>query len=382
MMTNGSGASQSEHNVDSPRSQANPPHRPVSYLRVALVVVPIGLLLLGATIAMQQQFRRDANAIERRVNNRIFNLASAAEHRLAPKFNDHDGNLVADPPTVAAKQVRPDTLVFSYISGDDAERQGKVWQPLVDAIGKATGLPVEYVAFDDQQEQLTAMQEGRLHVVGLNTGTVPTAVNTCGFVPVCTLGRADGSYGYTMQIIVPADSAIKNIDDLRGERITFTSPTSNSGFRAPVVILMSDFGLHPIRDYGYGFSTSHAESVRRIVAGQVKVAPVASDMLDRTVALDGLDASKFRAIYESERFPPAALGYVYNLAPDIAEKIAALLPGFQFVGTSLEEEFAPSGVTQLVPVSYKDNWAVVRRIDDALAHVQDLTGEGSPATGN
>lgn len=357
----------------------------VSLGRVAILLLPLAVVLLGSAWFAQRQFEESAKAEEASVVAKHLGIGKPTQNRLGPEYTDRDNDLVADPPTVEVKQITPETLAFSYVASADAERLKTVWEPLTNALREATGLPVEYLVVTDREEQLRALKEGRLHVAGLNTGSVPRAVNACGFVPVSTLARDDGSYGYTMQIIVPSDGEIKNVDDLgqpvavgadtRKRRLTFTSPASNSGYKAPVVILMHDFGLNVLEDYDYAFSTSHSESIRQIAEGRIEAATVASDMVDRAVALDGVDADTFRAIYTSERFPPAALGYVYNLAPEIAEKVREVLVGFQFADTSLAEEFDPSGVTQLVAVDYKNDWSVIRRIDDTLGHVHTLDTE-------
>ena len=80
-------------------------------------------------------------------------------------------------------------------------------------------------------EQTAALKKGELHIVGLNTGLVPTAVERDGFVPLCTLGRGDGSCGYTMQFIVPAGSPIKKLEDIKGHKVTFTTARFEFGLQ-------------------------------------------------------------------------------------------------------------------------------------------------------
>ena len=59
------------------------------------------------------------------------------------------------------------------------------------------------------------MRSGRLHVAGVNTGGNPVAVSCSGFVPFAMMASEDGSFGYEMEIIVPADSPIQSPADLR-----------------------------------------------------------------------------------------------------------------------------------------------------------------------
>ena len=39
---------------------------------------------------------------------------------------------------------------------------------------------------------------------------------------------------------------------------------------------------------------------------------------------------------------------------------------FKWEGTGLEKEFGATEVTAFVPVNYKDDWSLIRRIDDAM----------------
>ncbi len=63
-----------------------------------------------------------------------------------------------------------------------------------------------------------------------------------------------------MEIIVPADSTIKTPADLKGKKVAFTAPTSNSGFKAPSAILKADFNLEAERDFTPAFSGKHDNS--------------------------------------------------------------------------------------------------------------------------
>jgi phosphonate transport system substrate-binding protein len=255
------------------------------------------------------------------------------------------------------------------VAGRDAARQKEVWKGFAEWLAEVTGKAVEQQTFTGVEEQLKSLKEGRLHVTGLNAGSVPLAVNACGFVPLCTVGREDGTFGYTMEIIVPADSPIRRPADLRGRRITFTRLVSNSGFKAPVVILRSEFGLEPGRDYDWAFSYGHGESIRMVAGGKCQAAPVASDMLAMAIEQGTVDPASIRSIYRSERFPPAAIGCLYCLKPELVAKICTALLDCDWKKTGLIDELGSSGETRFMPISYKDDWAAIRRIDDLMGHL-------------
>ena len=335
-----------------------------SLRRVMLILIPV-VIAAAAVGWYASDLTSKARIGEEEWTANQIGLNSPTKNRLLDKFVDTDGDLLADRPA-ETECVTPETLYFSYIPGNGPGQQSDAWQGLMDAISQKTNVPVEFKPVSNVDDQLRAIAAGELHITGINTGLVPKAVNTTGFIPRFVLGNADGPLGYTMQFIVPQDSPLKSIDELQEKQITFTSTNSNSGFKAPVVMLMYDHGMKPGRDYEYGFSTSHDESIRLIAEGKVAVATVASDMIDRAVAAGTIQEDAVRSIYASERFPTAALGIAHNLAAELSDSIAAAISEYAVSGSPLEAALGLPADAKFVPVSYKDAWAIVRRTDDAL----------------
>jgi phosphonate transport system substrate-binding protein len=345
----------------------------MSLVNVLVIVLPAAIIGLGAywwSTTLESKAREElASSVFSRI---LSTNAAVADGSMA--YADKDGDLVADPPEDPAKLISPDVLMFSFVAGEVESVQQDAWQPLLAQLAEKTGREVKYVHYGTIDEQLKALREGALHIVGLNTGAVPLAVQRDGFVPLCTFGREDGSYGITMNVLVPADSPIKKLADIKGQKITFTRPDSNSGCKALLVLLREEYDLQPDRDYTWGFSLGHEKSIKDVAAKEAQVAPVASDMLARMVEQGEVDAKSFRSIYESERFPPATIGIAYNLAPELRDAIRQTLVDFDLRGTGVEGEFG-ADVTKLVPVNYKEDWANARHIDQLAA--QSRKGKSS-----
>jgi len=281
-------------------------------------------------------------------------------------------------------------LYFSYVGTSEAESQRlrERFKEFIAFLSEKVGKPVEYAEFWPPEKELRALSDGKLHVAGINTGNIPTAVNQCGFVPICGLANEQGISTYQMQIIVPADSPIKTLQDLKGHELTLTEPGSNSGFKVPLVLLNKDNGLIPGKDFTIRYSGGHEASIAGIASKTYQAAAVAGDILKRAMAEDQpiIRKDQFRVIYESEDFPTAGFGYVCNLKPELAEKVKQAFFSFQWKGTGVEREFAASAQTKFAPVVFKKDFALVRRIDDAIrsvrtfdATVDEPTTEPSPA---
>jgi phosphonate transport system substrate-binding protein len=207
------------------------------------------------------------------------------------------------------------------------------------------------------------MRSGRLHIAGVNTGGNPVAVNCAGFVPFAMMATADGSFGYEMEIIVPADSPIQRVEDLKGKTLAFTSPTSNSGFKAPSAILKADFGLIADEDFKTTFSGKHDNSILGVANKDYEAAAVANSVLNRMIDRGAVDPAKIRSIYKSQTFPTTGYGYAHNLHPEVAAKIQQAFFTFDWEGSALQEEFKDEGM--FIAINHEHDWAVIRKIDAA-----------------
>ena len=274
-----------------------------------------------------------------------------------------DRDLVADLPTNKSKIVNPDTIIFSYTPVEDPAVYQKVWDGFIQHMAKVTGKKVVFFPVQSYAAQYEAMRSGRLHVAGVNTGGNPVAVSCAGFVPFAMMASKDGSFGYEMEIIVPADSPIQSPADLKGKTLAFTSPTSNSGFKAPSAILKSEFGLVADEDFKTTFSGKHDNSVLGVANKDYEAAAIANSVLKRMVDRKVVDPKKIRSIYKSQTFPTTGYGHAHNLDPKVVEKIKEAFFTFPWEGSALQKEFKKEG--KFIPIVYKKDWDVIRKIDKA-----------------
>jgi phosphonate transport system substrate-binding protein len=278
-------------------------------------------------------------------------------------YCDRNGDLVADAPTDPKQLVNPSTLIFAYTPVEDPAVYARVWDGFVKHMEKATGKKVVFFPVQSNAAQVEAMRSGRLHIAGFNTGANPIAVNCAGFVPFAIMGTKDGNFGYEMEIIVPADSPIKTPADLKSKKLAFTAPTSNSGFKAPSVLLESEFKLVAKRDYEPVFSGKHDNSVLGVANKDYEAAAIANEVMFRMFERKVVDKAKIRTIYKSETFPTTGYGVAHNLDPALAGKIKDAFFSFPWEGSALKAEFKTED--RFVPITYQKDWSVIRKIDAA-----------------
>jgi phosphonate transport system substrate-binding protein len=296
------------------------------------------------------------------------NLVNAAEdcHRgtLDEAYCDRNMDQVADLPTNPDEWVDPGTLIFTYTPVEDPAVYANIWTSFVNHLSKTIGKKVVFFPVESNAAQLEAMRSGRLHVAGFNTGSNPIAVSCAGFVPFGMMAYKDGSFGYEMEIIVKADSPIQSASEIKGKTMAFTSPTSNSGFKAPSAILKGEFGLVADRDFTPTFSGKHDNSILGVYNGDYEIASVANSVLERMIRRGVIEEGKLRTVYKSPTFPTTGYGHAHNLHPELVAKIKQAFWTFPW---SEDEQFVQEfkKADQFIGITHKFDWAIIRAIDTA-----------------
>ncbi len=278
---------------------------------------------------------------------------------LDTQYCDNDGDLIADPPADPKELKDPDVLFFTYTPLEDPAVYIDMFQPFLDYIAEKTGKEVRYYTTQSYAAEIEAMRSGRLHIAGISTGPTCFAVNLAGFEPFSLMGSESGEYGYKLQVIVPMDSPIKTLQDLKGHTVAHTEESSNSGNQAPRALFPEE-GITPGEDYTVVYSGGHDSSILGVYNGDYEAACIASSVLDRMADRGVVSMDKIRVVWESQAFPTTSFGYAYNLTPELKAKIKEAFLTYKFAGTPLGKEF--SKVDGFIPVTYKEAWAPIRTI--------------------
>ncbi|MCU0839504.1 MAG: phosphate/phosphite/phosphonate ABC transporter substrate-binding protein [Rhodospirillales bacterium] len=298
----------------------------------------------------------------------VLGMLAAPALAMDPRYTDANGDMVADTPTDPSQLIDPNPLIFAYTPVEDPSVYAKVWEGFLEHMETVTGRKVQFFPVQSNAAQIEAMRAGRLHVAGFNTGSNPLAVNCAGFVPFAIMASKDGAYGYEMEIITYPGSGIEKIEDLKGKKLAFTAETSNSGYKAPSALLRDKFGLEAGRDFEAVFSGKHDNSIIGVANKDYPAAAIANSVMKRMMARGVVKPEQITTIYRSQTFPTTGYGYVYNLTPALQGKIKEAFFTFDWEGSALLKEFQSAEPPQetFIPITYKEQWAVVRDIDKAM----------------
>ena len=273
-------------------------------------------------------------------------------------YCDENKDLVADSPKDAKRLKNPSTLVFAYTPIEDPAVYQNLFKPFQEHLQSCTGKKVVYFTVQSNAAQVEAMRAGRLHVTGLASGQVGFAVNLAGAVPFAIKGDQSGPRMYTQVVIVKKDSPYHKLADLKGKKVAHTSPSSNSGNLAPRALFPAE-GLTPDKDYKVLYSGKHDQSLMGVVNGDYDAAPITSDILERFINRGIIKEGDLRILYRSGRFPTSAFAHSHDLEPQLAEKVRRCFFDYRF-SPEMKKEFL--GDDRFLPISYKDDWALVRKV--------------------
>lgn len=278
--------------------------------------------------------------------------------QLDTNYCDENNDLVADAPKDPKNWKDPSTIVFAYTPVEDPAVYANIFKPFTDYLGQCTGKRVVYYPVQSNSAEIEAMRSGRLHVAGFSTGPTGFAVNLAGAVPFAAKGTEKGPQGYHLISLVRKDSPYQKLSDLKGKRVAHTAPSSNSGHLAPLVLYPPE-GLKPNDDYKPLMSGGHDKSALGVLSGDYDMGGVASDVYDRMVLRGTVKGDDIRIIYKSPVFPTSSFAYANDLKPELAAKLVKCFIDFRFP-PAMQKEF--NGDDRFFPITYKDNWKVVRDI--------------------
>jgi phosphonate transport system substrate-binding protein len=221
-------------------------------------------------------------------------------------------NILGGSPAIAQEEVKPLRIVFPSRAGStDLQTKAKAF---TDFLSKELQQPVEAIVADETAA-VEALRANRADVAFLSSRPALKAQELAGARMHLAEVRSNYSGGYTYKsiFVVKKDSplqsgrGVETLSQLKGKKITFTSPTSGSGFIFPVAELVKQ-ELVPDRDrldsffgqvsYGGGYD----KALQAVLRGQADVAAVSEYSLGAPY-ITAAEASNLRVLYSISGVP-------------------------------------------------------------------------------
>lgn len=227
---------------------------------------------------------------------------------------------------------RPEKLIITAIPDDgDADRMRENFGALARLLGKAVGLPVEYMHVENYAASVTALATGRAHIAWLGAVTTAQARMQMGDA-LTVLGCRDIDKRFVSYFIANPATGLGTLSTLgelaqaaagKGWSFTFGSKSSTSGHVMPRKFFMDQTGSTPEKVFRtVAYSGSHDVSLRMVADGTHQIGALNYASWDKADA-----ALKARApiIYKTPPYIDYALAARTDLGPELLAALRSAL---------------------------------------------------------
>lgn len=236
----------------------------------------------------------------------------ATKVNLSNRSNDFDSSSDSESLRIAVSSIiSPDETLIYY-------------QDMFDYLSLKMGVPVKLVQRKTYQEVNDLVRK-----------------NSVDAAFVCSLAYIDGKDQFGMEllavpivrgepryysyIIVPNDSSIKSLEELKGKTFAYTDPLSNSGKLSPEYMI-AQLGENPETFFKLTFFTySHDKSIQAVAEKMVDGAAVDSLVWDFKNATDPGFTSRTKIINKSPPYGIPPLVVSKDIDPILKEKLGKIL---------------------------------------------------------
>jgi phosphonate transport system substrate-binding protein len=208
-------------------------------------------------------------------------------------------------------------LRVGLIPNENPEEVVAQYQPLEDYLNKKLGREVELSVPTTYNAVVEAMVSGELDLAYFGGLTYVQARQRADVHPLFTeVNPRTGTTKYRSVIIVPADSDVRKVEDLRGEDFAFGSVSSTSGSLYPSIMLQQN-GIDYRKDLGEVIYTGgHDTTAQAVANGQVAAGGLEDRILYDLREEGVIGKNKVRVIEESAPIE----GYPWVVRDDLPDK--------------------------------------------------------------
>ena len=261
-----------------------------------------------------------------------------------------------------AAQEDPETLVMGFVPSREADVLVNNIDPLVEYLTEALGMPVEGVVTQDYTGLVTAMETDQAHVGAFGSFGMVQAMDRAGVVPILQTERG-GEVTYHTQwftnqpdkycqteVVADEDGFLtcnglevaeteagytfgpKGEDSIalieEGTTVSFTTPTSGSGYVFPALQLINLAGLDPEADVDAIFSGGHDNSVLAVCNGDAEVGVSFDDARSILQEGDCDDLSQVVSFAFSDEIPSDGVAVAGSLSDELRQAISDALVAY------------------------------------------------------
>lgn len=218
------------------------------------------------------------------------------------------------------------TLNFGIISTESSSNLKSVWQPVIDDLSRAIGVPVKPFFASDYAGIIEGMRFNKVQMGWFGNKSAIEAVDRAKGEVFASVIDKDGNPGYWSLLIVNKDSNLKTLDDVlkRGGTLSYGAgdPNSTSGTAVPGYYLWAANKIEPKTFFKTVRASNHETNLLSVINKQVDVAVNNTEALERYRLNTGKDANdSVRVLWKSPLIPADPLVMRSDLPADLKARI-------------------------------------------------------------
>lgn len=228
------------------------------------------------------------------------------------------------------------------------------YQPLMDYLTRNTSYKFELRIGKDYAEVTQLLVEGKTDVASIGDGGLLKAMLTSGVVPIVAPLNEEGRPYYRSCIVVPANSAIRSLQDLKGKNIALGYYHSTTGNLIPRSMLLKQ-GIH-FSDLGSVTNLGHHNEV----AWSVLKGKYDAGFVKESTAIY-LKNSGLQILSCSDELPSIPLIARHNAPKELVKEITAALVKLDRrnpADRKMMESWSNEYQNGFVPAVAADYWAL------------------------
>ncbi|MDR0278279.1 MAG: phosphate/phosphite/phosphonate ABC transporter substrate-binding protein [Paucimonas sp.] len=259
----------------------------------------------------------------------------------------------------AVAECRQPALRIAVIPKKSMEVLMQDYQPLLERLQKALGVPVSIVSASSYESVVDAVVSGGVDVAWLGPAAYVLAQQRDPRIePFAVLSIRKGYFtpaGHHYQALLLARRDVaQDLESLRGKRVALSDPASTSGSVVPNVEFAARVGQPLARFFGsVAYSGSHDKSLDALLEGRVDAAFVASVRADAYLNSGTIERDTFNVLWRSERIYYDPYVFRGNLCAEYKTRIrAAMMENQEGLAAFLASQDA-SGIAPVSKVEYE-----------------------------
>lgn len=233
---------------------------------------------------------------------------------------------------------------------------------LGDHLSQELGRPVQVQVLSDYAAVVEGLGFGHVDLAYLGPRTFVIANHRYGAQAIVTQ-LVDGTPFYNAYFIVPSDSTLQSIDELRGKQVAFADPSSTSGSLIPKLELIHR-GIDPNRDIRALHTGAHDATALAVLNKHVDAGAIDSAYFNMLVRRGEIPEDGFRILWRSESLFQYPWTVRKDMDPELIEDIRAAF--LTITDQDIFDAFGASGFT----VATTEDYDIIRQAAEAFGDLQ------------